>query len=656
MTVQISRRMGRWQIGGVGRAVTATWPVARLAGPLVAFFSIQSLCAVATLAVIGRLGEAELAGVGAANAVFGLALALTFGVDTAVQARTARAVGAGRPEALGQVLMDGLAVSAPLGAVLAATLWTSGPWLVAALLPDPAAKAAGGDFLRAIAPSLVLYAVTIPMNALWIGVGRPGVALLVTALAAPVQVGGVIVMALGLGLGAAGGGWAVVLAMACAAGLQAILVLRLRPFPGLTRAAPSRTGVRATIAVGWPISLQQGLLQLGLMAAFAILARLGTEATAVVNVLVGLSAVPVQAAIGVGVAAATLVGQALGRADLAEARRWGWRSTALAAVATAPLGLVAIMAPKALLSLFLHDPTTIAHGLGPARIAGLAVVADSAGKALNFALRGAGATKAAAAAPFAGQWLVQLPLTWAAALVWGWGIFGVVAVQACVVAAEALALAFMWADGGWPGGVGVRAAAAPRTRTIAPRRVTILGGAGAGKSRLAREIGVALGLPVIHLDRLVYAPGWRRRDMASVCADLEPSLATGAWVVDGIYRETSPLVLPRAELVIWLDQPAWLRLWRSWRKTQIRRNAPRADRPDGCDERFGWRYLLAILSFGTLSPTLGARLEDLAGQPVLRLSGDRAVNEWLRSVRLEQKPVESLEAIGSDDQCSCIVP
>ncbi|HEX7759275.1 MAG TPA: hypothetical protein VF459_07230, partial [Caulobacteraceae bacterium] len=172
-------------------------------------------------------------------------------------------------------------------------------------------------------------------------------------------------------------------------------------------------------------------------------------------------------------------------------------------------------------------------------------------------------------------------------------------------------------------------------KTITPRRITILGGAGAGKSRLAREVGAALGLPVIHLDRLVYAPGWRRRDMACVRADLEQSLEATGWVVDGIYRETSPLVLPRADLVIWLDQPAWLRLWRSWRKTRVRRNAPRADRPDGCDERFGWRYALAILRFGTFSPTLGARLEDMAGQPVLRLRGDRAITDWLERARFK---------------------
>ncbi|HEX7760864.1 MAG TPA: MATE family efflux transporter, partial [Caulobacteraceae bacterium] len=246
MTAQTTSQMNQRWIDGAYSAMSTAWPVARLAGPLAALFSIQSLGAVATLAVIGRLGEAQLAGVGAANAIFGLALALTFGVDTAVQARTARAVGASRPEALGQVLIDGLAVSAPLGAVLAVALWAFGPWFVAALLPDPAAKAAGGAFLRAIAPSLVLYAVTIPMNALWIGSGRPGVALLVTALTAPVQVGGAATMALGLGLGAAGAGWAVVLAMACAVALQFFLALRTRPIAGFARAEPSLAGVRAT--------------------------------------------------------------------------------------------------------------------------------------------------------------------------------------------------------------------------------------------------------------------------------------------------------------------------------------------------------------------------------------------------------------------------
>jgi adenylate kinase family enzyme len=156
-------------------------------------------------------------------------------------------------------------------------------------------------------------------------------------------------------------------------------------------------------------------------------------------------------------------------------------------------------------------------------------------------------------------------------------------------------------------------------------RIAILGGAGAGKSTLARRIGAALGLPVVNLDRVVYGPGWTRIAVPVARERLTALLEPGAWVVEGTYTELADLTLPRGELVFWVDQPAWLRLWRTWRKTRLHRGRPRADRPDGCDEGFDWAYALAVLRFGRWSPALEGRLTEAAGRPPVRLRGDRAV-------------------------------
>ena len=158
-----------------------------------------------------------------------------------------------------------------------------------------------------------------------------------------------------------------------------------------------------------------------------------------------------------------------------------------------------------------------------------------------------------------------------------------------------------------------------------PARIAILGGAGAGKSTLARRVGEALGLPVVHLDRVVYGPGWTRLSVPVTRERLAALLEPSAWVVEGSYAELADLTLPRAELVIWIDQPAWLRLWRTWRKTRIHRDRPRADRPDGCDDGFDWAYALTVLRFGRWSPALEDRLAEAAGRRPMRLRGDRAV-------------------------------
>ena len=40
------------------------------------------------------------------------------------------------------------------------------------------------------------------------------------------------------------------------------------------------------------------------------------------------------------------------------------------------------------------------------------------------------------------------------------------------------------------------------------KRIIILGSAGSGKSTLATKLGEITGIPVIHLDRLFWNPGW----------------------------------------------------------------------------------------------------------------------------------------------------
>jgi Na+-driven multidrug efflux pump len=201
--------------------------------------------------------------------------------------------------------------------------------------------------------------------------------------------------------------------------------------------------------IAWPISLQQSLLQLGFVALYLIVARLGVAVVAAANVLATLATVPAQLALGLGVAAATLVGQTLGRKDPDEARRWGWRSAELGVLVAAPFALAATLAPRPLLGLFLHAPATLAIAVLPLRIVGVSIMAQGVVQVLSFALRGAGATRIGAAIPFTGQWLLTLPLSWWVAVQLGFGLTGLASVQAAVALAETAVTVLVWAGARW---------------------------------------------------------------------------------------------------------------------------------------------------------------------------------------------------------------
>ena len=130
------------------------------------------------------------------------------------------------------------------------------------------------------------------------------------------------------------------------------------------------------------------------------------------------------------------------------------------------------------------------------------------------------------------------------------------------------------------------------------QRVMIIGQPGSGKSWLARELGRRWGLPVFHMDHIHWQSGWVERDRVEknrLCHAVE---AKDKWIFEGGHSATYANRVARADLLIWLDVPLLLRLWRvTWRcVTALGRERP--DLPESCPERlanlpefwgFNWR-------------------------------------------------------------------
>lgn len=118
------------------------------------------------------------------------------------------------------------------------------------------------------------------------------------------------------------------------------------------------------------------------------------------------------------------------------------------------------------------------------------------------------------------------------------------------------------------------------------KRIMIIGAAGAGKSTAARMIGAALDLPVYHMDREVYwLPGWIERPEDERRALVAEIAAKEAWVFEGNYSSTFQVRRDRAQMLIWLDTPALLRLWRAIRRAIVQNGRTRVDMADGCVEQ-----------------------------------------------------------------------
>ena len=102
-----------------------------------------------------------------------------------------------------------------------------------------------------------------------------------------------------------------------------------------------------------------------------------------------------------------------------------------------------------------------------------------------------------------------------------------------------------------------------------PRRISVIGSGGAGKTTLARRISERLGIPHVELDALHHLENWTPNPNFREAVD--EATSGEAWVACGGYRlQAMDLTLGRADTVVWLDYRLHRVLWRLNRRIWVR--------------------------------------------------------------------------------------
>jgi adenylate kinase family enzyme len=109
----------------------------------------------------------------------------------------------------------------------------------------------------------------------------------------------------------------------------------------------------------------------------------------------------------------------------------------------------------------------------------------------------------------------------------------------------------------------------PVDRARSARRILVAGTAGAGKTTLASRLGQILDVPHTEIDALFHGPGWVPRP--EFLDDVAALAASEAWITEWQYQPVRPLLLERAELLVWLDLPVHVVMRQVLRRTLSRR-------------------------------------------------------------------------------------
>ena len=424
-----------------------------LALPIIGGMVSQNVLNLIDTAMVGHLGDDALAAIGIAGFMAFMATALITGLSTGVQAMASRRLGEGRTDQMAVPLNGGLLLGLALAVPLTGVLYFATPTLYSWVMSDPNVVEVGVPYLQIRMLAIGAVGVNFVFRGYWNGVNMSRIYMRTLIVMHAVNI--LLNYTLIFGkfgapeLGATGAAIGTSASLFVGSLYYMIQGWMYARESGFLQGLPDAKTIRTMIRLSVPTAIQNLFFSSGLTAFFWIMGKVGTQELAASQVLVNLMLVGLLPGLGFGLAAASLVGQALGHGDVEDARQWGWDVAKVAMFVVSLIALPIVAFPEPLLGIFLHNEDTLHLATTPMRIVLIALPLDILGAVMMNALFGAGDNRRVALVSVLMQWAIGLPLAYLIGPVFGYGILGVWIVQMSYRIAQAFIYVAFWRGDAW---------------------------------------------------------------------------------------------------------------------------------------------------------------------------------------------------------------
>ncbi len=388
--------------------------------------------------IVGYLGAEAVASVGLSNSVASIALLLYASAGVGAGVLVARAVGSEDRQEVSRVASVGQTMAGLLGLLTAVGLSFFSEQILRLVGADSNLVQTAKIYFQLYAASTFPMIISSVTSAVFRSLDDARTPMVVTSLAVALNTALGFMLVLGLGpvpkLGVAGAGLATLISQSSRAlALVVLLYLWKRevkwywPFPSKTVNATAGRLLKLT----GPIAMSEVLWGTSSFIYAVVFTRLGTSALAASQIVLSLESILVVAASGLGPAAVTVVGQALGAGSLRGAKASSWITLRFGIVASVVLGGLMVLTNFLLHLIYPKVGPDVLHlAFGGVLLMAFIQPAKVLSSVLgNGILASGGDTRFVLLGNLAGTYMLGLPVAAFLASVLKFGFFGVFAAK-----------------------------------------------------------------------------------------------------------------------------------------------------------------------------------------------------------------------------------
>lgn len=165
-------------------------------------------------------------------------------------------------------------------------------------------------------------------------------------------------------------------------------------------------------------------------------------------------------------------------------------------------------------------------------------------------------------------------------------------------------------------------------------KIMVIGYSSSGKSTFSKRLSRCYNTPILHIDRIFFAPNWVERDKKLVEQEIREFMKQDNWIIDGLYRKMATERFEIADKIFIFDFNRFKCLYGAITRRIKFHNQNRDSIAEGCKERLNFSFIWWILFSGRKknSKELLKSIKNNYKDKVIVFKNRKQTNQYLRSI------------------------